>query len=58
MHLVNPFPKFFLLLALLALGGFASLPDNTGRSEINALMTARGYRLAEALGVDHVYLRA
>jgi putative cardiolipin synthase len=33
MHLVNPFLKFFLLLGLLALGGCASLPDNTRRSE-------------------------
>ena len=33
MHIVNPFPRFFLLLALLALGGCASLPDNTRRSE-------------------------
>jgi FkbM family methyltransferase len=35
-----------------------TVENNTGRSEINELMTARGYRLAEALGVDHVYLKA
>jgi FkbM family methyltransferase len=35
-----------------------TIENNTGASEIPELMKTKGYRLAEALGMDDVYLRA
>ncbi len=47
MHSVNPVPRYFLFLILLALGGCASLPDNSRRTESLHYTDTDGTRLGQ-----------